>query len=145
MPRRPNGGRIVDTRRRCGSCSNGIGGATPRVKTYFVNLPATASLRALVRLAHHRWAIEQQYQELKDELGLDHFEGRSWPGWNRHVLLTALAYTWLQHERRRAGARLPSLPIARAVITEVLTAHLFVTHPHYLETMMKLKDFHLRI
>ena len=44
-------------------------GATPRVKTYFVALPPTASLRALVRLAHHRWAIEQQYQELKDELG----------------------------------------------------------------------------
>jgi SRSO17 transposase len=120
-------------------------GATPRVKTYFVTLPPTASLRALVRLAHHRWAIEQQYQELKDELGLDHFEGRSYPGWNRHVLLTALAYTWLQHERRRAGARLPTLPVARAMITEVLTAHFFVTHPHYLETMMKFRDFHLRI
>lgn len=120
-------------------------GATPRVKTYFVTLPLTASLRALVRLAHHRWAIEQQYLELKDELGLDHFEGRSYPGWNRHVLLTALAYTWLQDERRRAGARLPSLPVARAVITEVLTAHFFVTHPHYLETMIKFKEFHLRI
>jgi SRSO17 transposase len=120
-------------------------GATPRVKTYFVSLPATASLRALVRLAHHRWAIEQQYLELKDELGLDHFEGRSFPGWHRHVLLTALAYTWLQHERRRAGARLPSLPMARAVITEVLTAHFFVTNPRYLETMMKFRDFHLRI
>ena len=120
-------------------------GATPRVKTYFVTLPPTASLRALVRLAHQRWAIEQQYQELKDELGLDHFEGRSYPGWNRHVLLTALAYTWLQHERRRAGARLPSLPVARAVITEVLTAHFFVTHPHYLETMIKFREFHLRI
>jgi SRSO17 transposase len=120
-------------------------GATPRIKTYFVALPPPASLRALVRLAHHRWAIEQQYLELKDELGLDHFEGRSYPGWNRHVLLTALAYTWLQHQRRRAGARLPSLPIARAVITEVLTAHFFVTHPHYLETMMKFKDFYLRI
>src|ERR1700747_1594639 len=71
------------------------------------------------RLAHQRWAIEQQSQELKDELGLDHFEGRSFPGWHRHVVLTALAYTWLQHERRRAGARLPSLPVARAVITEV--------------------------
>ena len=35
-----------------------------------------ASLKAVVRLAHHRWAIEQQYAELKDELGLDHFEGR---------------------------------------------------------------------
>ena len=120
-------------------------GATPRIKTYFVSLPATASLRALVRLAHHRWAIEQQYLELKDELGLDHFEGRSFPGWHRHVLLTALAYTWLQHERRRAGARLPSLPMARAVITEVLTAHFFVTNPRYLETMMKFRDFHLRI
>lgn len=120
-------------------------GATPRVKTYFVSLPATTSLRALVRLAHHRWAIEQQYLELKDELGLDHFEGRSFPGWHRHVLLTALAYTWLQHERRRAGARLPSLPMARAVITEVLTAHFFVTNPRYLETMMKFRDFHLRI
>jgi SRSO17 transposase len=120
-------------------------GATPRVKAYFVALPSTASLRALVRLAHHRWAIEQQYQELKDELGLDHFEGRSYPGWNRHVLLTALAYTWLQHARRRAGANLPTLPIARAVITEVLTAHFFVTTPHYLETMIKFRDFHLRI
>jgi SRSO17 transposase len=120
-------------------------GTTPRVKAYLVALPPTASLRALVRLAHHRWAIEQQYQELKDELGLDHFEGRSYPGWNRHVLLTALAYSWLQHERRRPRSRLPSLPIARAVITEVLTAHFFVTHPHYLETMMKFRDFHLRI
>ena len=71
-----------------------------------------------------------EYLELKDELGLDYFEGRSFPGWHRHVLLTALAYTWLQYERRRAGARLPSLPVARAVITEVLTAHFFVTHPH---------------
>ncbi len=120
-------------------------GATPRVKAYLVALPPTATLRALVRLAHHRWAIEQQYLELKDELGLDHFEGRSFPGWHRHVVLTALAYTWLQHERRRAGRRLPSLPVTRAVITEVLTAHFFVTHPHYLETMMKFRDFHLRI
>ncbi len=120
-------------------------GATPRIKAYFVSRPATASVRALVRLAHHRWAIEQQYLELKDELGLDHFEGRSFPGWHRHVLLTALAYTWLQHERRHAGARLPSLPMARAVITEVLTAHFFVTHPQYLDTMMKFRDFHLRI
>jgi len=120
-------------------------GATPRVKAYLVALPATATLRVLVRLAHHRWAIEQQYLELKDELGLDHFEGRSFPGWHRHIVLTALAYTWLQHERRRAGARVPTLPVARAVITEVLTAHFFVTHPHYLETMMKFRDFHLRI
>ena len=120
-------------------------GITPRVKAYLVALPATASLRALVRLAHHRWAIEQQYMELKDELGLDHFEGRSFVGWHRHVVLTAMAYTWLQDARRRAGARLPTLPVARAVITEILTAHFFVTRPHYLETMQKLAAINLRI
>lgn len=120
-------------------------GATPRVKAYLVALPATASVRSLVRLAHHRWAIEQQYEELKDELGLDHFEGRSFVGWHRHVVLTAMAYTWLQDTRRRAGARVPTLPVARAVITEILTAHFFVTRPHYLKTMQQLAEFNLRI
>jgi len=120
-------------------------GATPRIKYYFVALPVTASRHALVRLAHQRWAIEQQYQELKDELGLDHFEGRSFVGWHRHVVLTAMAYSWLQDARRRAGARLPTLPVARAVITEILTAHFFVTRPHYLRTMQKLAEIDLRI
>ena len=120
-------------------------GSTPRTKYYLVDLPPTASLKALVQLAHQRWAIEQQYQELKDELGLDHFEGRSLPGWEKHVVLTALAYAWLQHERGRRGARLPTLPVARAVITEILTAHFFVTHPHYLDTMLKLREISLRI
>jgi SRSO17 transposase len=120
-------------------------GTTPRTKYYLVDLPPTTSLKAVVQLAHQRWAIEQQYQELKDELGLDHFEGRSLPGWQRHVVLTALAYAWLQTERRRRGARLPTLPIARAVITEILTAHFFVTHPHYFDTMLKLREFSLRI
>ena len=120
-------------------------GSTPRTKYYLVDLPATTSLKALVQLAHQRWAIEQQYQELKDELGLDHFEGRSLPGWQRHVVLTALAYAWLQVERGRRSARLPTLPIARAVITEILTAHFFATHPHYLDTMLKLREISLRI
>jgi SRSO17 transposase len=120
-------------------------GQEPRTKYYLVNLPSTASLRQLVQLAHQRWAIEQQYQELKDELGLDHFEGRSLPGWEKHVVLTALTYAWLQHERRRRGARLPTLPVARAVITEILTAHFFVTRPHYLRIMQKLAEINLRI
>ena len=120
-------------------------GTTPRTKHYLVDLPSTASLKALVQLVHQRWAIEQQYQELKDELGLDHFEGRSLPGWQRHVVLTAIAYAWLQAERRRRGARLPTLPVVRTVMTEILTAHFFVTHPHYLNTMLKLKEISLRI
>jgi SRSO17 transposase len=52
---------------------------------------ASASTFPVVYLAQQRWAIEQPYQELKSELGLDHLEGRSWPGWQRHAVLTALA------------------------------------------------------
>jgi SRSO17 transposase len=119
-------------------------GPTPRTKYYLVNLPPTASLRALVRLAHQRWAIEQQYQELKDEIGLDHFEGRSLPGWQRHVVLTAIAYGFLQSERRRRGQTHLTLPRVRAVIQEVLTAHFFMTQPHYLKWMLKLKEIEMR-
>jgi SRSO17 transposase len=120
-------------------------GAEPRTKYYLVHLPATALLRALVRLAHQRWAIEQQYQELKDEIGLDHFEGRTWPGWERHVVLTAIAYSFLQSERRRRGQTSLTLPHVRAVMTEVLCAHFFITQPHYLDWMLKLKKVELRI
>ena len=119
--------------------------STGPMKWYVSNFPATTRLRTLVRAAHQRWAIEQQYQELKDELGLDHFEGRSFPGWHRHVVLTAIAYTWLQQERRRGLARAPTLPLVRAVIQEILTAHFFVTTPGYLERMLKLREIQLRI
>jgi SRSO17 transposase len=120
-------------------------GATPRTKYYFVHLPTTASLDELVQLAHQRWAIEQQYQELKDELGFDHFEGRSWPGWQRHAALIAVAYTFLQVERQRRPSRDLTLPRVRAIIQEVLTAHLFVTRPHYLKRMLALQKVVLRI
>jgi SRSO17 transposase len=119
-------------------------GPTPRTKYYLVDLPPTATLRALVRLAHQRWAIEQQYQELKDEIGLDHFEGRTLPGWQRHVVLTAIAYSFLQSERRRRGQTHLTLPRARAVIQEVLTAHFFMTQPHYMKWMLRLKEVEMR-
>ncbi len=120
-------------------------GATPRTKYYLVHLPASATLRNLVHLAHQRWAIEQQYLELKSELGFDHFEGRSWPGWQRHAVLTALAYAFLQVERQRQPSRALTLPRVRAILQEVLTAHLFVTRPHYLQRMLKLQQVSLRI
>ena len=50
-------------------------------------------------------------------------------------MLTALAHAWLQSERGRRGAPLPTLPVARAVISEILTAHFFMTRPHYLKTL----------
>ncbi len=121
-------------------------GATPRTKYYFINVPATASLKQLVRLAHQRWAIEQQYQELKTELGLDHFEGRSLPGWQHHVVLSALAYAFLQKERRRPDADPTlTLPGARAFITEIFTALLLAQRPHYLTRMQELAEIQLRI
>ena len=115
------------------------------LKWYVSNLPATTPLRTLARAAHQRWAIEQQYQQLKEELGLDHFEGRSFPGWQRHVVLTALAYSWLQQERRRGLPRAPTLPVVRGVIQEILTAHFLVTTPGYIERMLKLREIQLRI
>jgi SRSO17 transposase len=120
-------------------------GDTPETKYYLVHLPLTASLKALVRLTHQRWAIEQQYAELKTELGLDHFEGRSFHGWHRHVVLTALAYAFLQRERQRRSNHGLTFPQVRAVMTDVLTAYYFITHPRYLDLMLKLKDIELRI
>ena len=58
-------------------------------------------LRRLVRMAHARWRIELDYRELKEELGLDHFEGRHWLGWHHHVTLVTLAYAFLRAEQAR--------------------------------------------
>jgi len=74
-------------------------------KFFFSNLPATASRKELVRLAKRRWWVEHSYKELKDELGLDHFEGRSWRGWHHHVTLTMLAYLFLVELRKRLGKK----------------------------------------
>ena len=121
-------------------------GVTPRTKYFFINLPRTASVKALVRLAHQRWAIEQQYQELKTELGLDHFEGRSYPGWTHHVVLTAVAYAFLQRERMRRGTD-PSLtfPGIRAIVQEIFTALLFAQQPNYFKRIQELQQINLRI
>jgi SRSO17 transposase len=118
----------------------------PRSKTrfYYVNLPPTASLAAIARFAHQRWPIEQQYQELKTELGLDHFEGRTYPGWHHHVVLTALTYNFLQAERRRARLDL-TFPMVRGIVQEIFTAYLFAQRPHYLKRIDALRSVELRI
>ena len=58
-------------------------------------LPGDIPLRDLVRLAKIRWRVEHDYRELKTGLGLDHFEGRSYTGWHRHVTLAVLAQAFI--------------------------------------------------
>lgn len=106
-------------------------------KFYLLNLDGDASLRDLVGLARSRWPIEQQYRELKDDLGLDHFEGRSFRGWHHHVVLTAVAFTFLQLERTRntAGTPRPTLPTVRAWVREIFGL-LYVIHNRRLLGML---------
>ncbi|HEY1187434.1 MAG TPA: IS701 family transposase [Gemmata sp.] len=72
------------------------------LKFAFSNLPAGTSRIRAVRLWKSRWPVEQGYQQLKEELGLDHFEGRSWRGFHHHAAMALLAYGFLLLERHRA-------------------------------------------
>jgi len=69
------------------------------LRYFFSNMPQDMPTLEMVRLFHERFWIEQGYQQLKEELGLDHHEGRSWPGWHRHVLLVFLAFGFLTLQR----------------------------------------------
>ncbi len=116
-------------------CERGLG-PTGRRKHYMVSLPASASLKQLVRLAHQRWAIEQHYQDFKTELGLDHFEGRSYPGWQHHIVISAVTFAFLQAERmRRRDGPLLTFPQARAFVQEIFTGLLLVSRPRYMHWM----------
>src|SRR4030088_2882149 len=74
-------------------------------KYYLANLPAKTDLRTLAATIKARWICEQAHQQLKEELGLDHFEGRSWQGLHRHALMTMIAYAFLQHRRLAQAGR----------------------------------------
>jgi SRSO17 transposase len=69
------------------------------VKYWLASLPDDTPLQELVRLAKLRWRIEHDYRELKDGLGLDHFEGRSFGGWHHHVTLVSLAHAFVTLQR----------------------------------------------
>jgi SRSO17 transposase len=84
------------------------GDAEP-TKYWLSTLPGTTPVADLVRLAKLRWRIERDYQELKDELGLDHFEGRGWRGFHHHGALCIAAYAYLAAERARLS---PPAPLA---------------------------------
>ncbi|MCY7378987.1 MAG: transposase [Gemmatimonadaceae bacterium] len=92
------------------------------IKYWLAELPSEAlGLRRFVRLTKGRWRIEQDYRELKDELGFDHFEGRSWTGWHHHVTLASMAYAFLVLEtvHGKKTARM-TLPAARRALQALL-------------------------
>jgi SRSO17 transposase len=68
-------------------------------------LLAGASLRRLAGAVKARWICEQAHQQLKEVLGPDHFEGRSWTGLHRHAPMTMIAYAFLQSRRLKQAKR----------------------------------------
>src|ERR1700758_2103677 len=88
---------------------------TEPTKYWLATLSAHTKLAALVKLAKHRWIIERDYEELKQELGLGHYEGRGWRGFHHHASLCVAAYGFLVAERSRFS------PSARAGQLELRT------------------------
>jgi SRSO17 transposase len=76
-------------------------GEAEPTKLWLSTMPADTPPEQLVRLTKIRWRIERDYQELKQEIGLDHFEGRSWRGFHHHGALCVAAYAFLAAERAR--------------------------------------------
>ncbi len=72
-------------------------------KYYLSTLPETTALNDLVRTAHMRWRIERDYQDLKQDMGLGHYEGRGWRGFHHHASMTIAAYGFLMAQRLKAG------------------------------------------
>jgi SRSO17 transposase len=102
-------------------------------KYYLSNLPAGTPLETLAALIKARWICEQMHQQLKEELGLDHFEGRSWRGLHHHALLCRLAFAFLQ--QLRLGGKRTQRPARRwtAAASDVAggaAPHPGRAHPH---------------
>ena len=110
-----DGPKVLDHRHGPGDeawlvCERRSGGVK---KYYLTNHPQDAVLRDVAASIKARWSCEQAHQQMKEELGLDHFEGRSWNGLAHHTLLTMIAFAFLQHLRlqeNKSPARRSSAP-----------------------------------
>jgi SRSO17 transposase len=94
--------------------------ADGKIKYAFSNLPEGTSMKKAVRLWKSRWPVEQGYQQMKEELGLDHYEGRFWRGFHHHAAMVMLAYGFLLLERHR-GQEHPVKPGKKGGKQPVLT------------------------
>lgn len=97
------------------------------VKCYLTNAPATTPLATLVRMSGVRWAVECSFAESKGEVGLDHYETRSWLGWQHHMVLVMLAHHFLVRVRVQLGDAAPALTVeqVRLLLVSVLPAAVF--------------------
>jgi SRSO17 transposase len=117
--------------------------ASGEKKYYLANLPANTDLRTLAATIKARWVCEQAHQQLKEELGLDHFEGRSWQGLHRHALMTMIAYAFLQYRRlatarRKKKNQRPTAPANSARRTSRHSRALGPTTPTAMSTLPKM-------
>ncbi len=99
-------------------------------KYWLSNLPVETTLRRLVRWAKSRWRIEQDYRQLKHELGLDHYEGRGWRGWHHHVTLVSVAHGFLTLETLRSKKNFWMDPAADAAGDPAATGDVDRDVPH---------------
>lgn len=88
--------------------------STGERKYYLTNLPVDTPLKRLAAAVKARWVCEQAHQQLKEELGFDHFEGCSWTGRHRHALMCMIAYAFLQSRRLAQAGRGKKSPRATA-------------------------------
>ncbi|GAA4195097.1 hypothetical protein GCM10022219_19580 [Microbacterium oryzae] len=79
--------------------------ATEPTDYWLSTLPENTPIAELVRLGKIRWRIEHDYRELKHGLGLNHFEGRTWPGWHHHVALVTAAHLFITTQRLTADPK----------------------------------------
>jgi SRSO17 transposase len=97
------------------------------IKYYFSNAPANTPLSKFVRISGMRWPIETIFEEAKGEVGMDHYEMRSWLGWHHHMLLVSLAHHFLVRLRIYFQEQAPALTIyqVRLLLTAILPAPAF--------------------
>ena len=97
------------------------------IKFYFSNAPLETPLTEFVRISGMRWPIEMIFEEDKGEIGLDHYETRSWLGWHHHMLLVALAHHFLVRLRVRFHEKSPALTLyqVRLLLSAVLPKPVF--------------------
>lgn len=118
--------------------------STGERKYYLSNLPADTPIKALAGAIKARWVCEQAHQQLKEELGLDHFEGRSWQGLHKHCLMCMIALAFLQSRRLKQAKGGKKNPRASATAKPASSAagHHRNTRPTAANTMPALPENH---